>query len=208
MMEIRITKPRVALAAVFVLAGVGVGNLLSPLVGTALATVGQTVNISDHSSSAYFVKVDSAGKLAVGDGSGPLSVDGTVSSRPAAPGSPWALSIDIQNYYTAIAGPSTSPINITSLSVSTDAASGQGVGVAVYGEAVPGTATSCSFSYPPDITLWHIRDAGDGVTPLSFSFPTPLQWKPPANTKACLYAFAAAGPANTTTMNAVGFYGG
>ena len=86
--------------------------------------------------------------------------------------------------------------------------SGQGVGVAVYGEAVPSTATSCSLSLPPDITLWHIRDAGDGDTPLSFSFPTPLQWKPPANTKACLYAFAAAGPANTTTMNAVGFYSG
>jgi hypothetical protein len=64
-MQIRftITKYRVAMAALFVLAGVGLGNLLSPLVGSALATVGQTVNISDHSASAYFAKVDSNGAL-------------------------------------------------------------------------------------------------------------------------------------------------
>ena len=42
-MEVRITKLRVAMAALFVLAGVGLASLLSPLVGTALATVGQTV---------------------------------------------------------------------------------------------------------------------------------------------------------------------
>src|SRR5262245_60539242 len=86
-MEIRfsITKYRVAMAALFVLAGVGLGNLLSPLVGSALATVGNTVNISDHSASAFFAKVDSAGKLAVGDGSGPLSVDGAVTASVAAP---------------------------------------------------------------------------------------------------------------------------
>jgi hypothetical protein len=41
-MHVRITKLRVAMAALFVLAGIGLGNLLSPLVGTALATVGQT----------------------------------------------------------------------------------------------------------------------------------------------------------------------
>ncbi len=47
---------------------------------------------------------------------------------------------------------------------------------------------------------------GDGVTPVSFTFPTPLQWKPPANTKACLVANADS--SEVTTMNAVGFYGG
>ena len=42
-MEVRfkLTKYRVAMAALFVLAGVGLGSLLSPLVGNALATVGQ-----------------------------------------------------------------------------------------------------------------------------------------------------------------------
>jgi hypothetical protein len=62
-MQILITKQRAALAVLFVLAGVGLGSLLSPLVGTALATVGQVVNISDHSASAYFAKVDSSGAL-------------------------------------------------------------------------------------------------------------------------------------------------
>ena len=42
-MEVRITKLRVAMAALFVLAGVGLASLLSPLVGTALANVGQVV---------------------------------------------------------------------------------------------------------------------------------------------------------------------
>ena len=90
-MEVRITKLRVAMAALFVLAGVGLASLLSPLVGTALANVGQVVNISDHSASAFFAKVSSDGKLAVGDGAGPLSVDGTVAARPAAPASPWRV---------------------------------------------------------------------------------------------------------------------
>src|SRR5215471_2515325 len=86
-MEVRfkITKYRVAMAALFVLAGVGLGNLLSPLVGNALATVGTTTNISDHSASAFFAKVDSAGRLSVGDGSGPLTVDGAVTATEATP---------------------------------------------------------------------------------------------------------------------------
>ena len=49
------------MAALFVLAGVGLASLLSPLVGSALANVGQVVNISDHSASAYFAKVDPTG---------------------------------------------------------------------------------------------------------------------------------------------------
>ena len=55
-------------------------------------------------------------------------------------------------------------------------------------------------------TVWRILDAGDGTTPLSFSFPTPLQFKPPANTKVCVFA-AAVTPLGTI-LNAVGFYGG
>jgi hypothetical protein len=47
-MEVRITKARLAFAGLLVLAGIGLGNLLSALVGTAVATAGQTVNISDH----------------------------------------------------------------------------------------------------------------------------------------------------------------
>jgi hypothetical protein len=208
-MQIRITKSRAAMAALFVLAGVGLGSLLSPLVGTALATAGQIVNISDRSGSAFFAKVSSDGKLAVGDGSGPLSVDGTVASRPAPPAFGWAtrgIDFDAQDPPVPIAGPSASPINLTSLSVSTDAPSGEGIRVHLEAAHVPKTATTCSGA-TFDQTLWEILDAGDGTTPLSFTFPTPLQWKSPADTKACLFADAdtIGGP---TAVNAVGFYGG
>jgi hypothetical protein len=203
-MEVRITKLRVALAALFVLAGVGLASLLSPLVGTALANVGQVVNISDHSGSAFFAKVDSAGKLAVGDGAGPLSVDGTVAGRTAAPASPWHALADIHNGV-FLAGPSASPINVTSLSISTTAMSGSGVVIELHGYHVSNSATSCNGGINAE-DLWQIVDAGDGVTPLSFTFPTPLQWKPPANRKACLFALASTSAA--TIINAVGFYGG
>ena len=203
-MEVRITKLRMAMAALFVLAGVGLGSLLSPLVGTALATVGTVSNISDHSSSAFFAKVDSTGKLAVGDGAGPLSVDGTVTDRPAAPASPWRALADIHSTV-VIAGPSASPINVTSLSISTNAASGSGVSVELYAYHVPKSATSCTGGVF-DGLIWEITDAGDSVTPRAFTFPTPLQLKPPANTKACLFGLA--GTSAVTLMNAVGFYGG
>jgi hypothetical protein len=68
------------------------------------------------------------------------------------------------------------------------------------------SATSCNSSNF-DGLIWHLRDLGDGTTPLSFTFPTPLQFKPPANTKACLLAEAGAGNV-ITWLNAVGFYGG
>jgi hypothetical protein len=206
-MQIRITKSRAALAALFVLAGVGLSSLLSPLVGTALATAGQIVNVSDRSGSAYFAKVSSDGKLAVGDGAGPLSVDGTVTDRPGAPALPWSKRMDIQQASKVpIAGPSSVPINLTSLSFSTVASTGNNLGVFLYGAHVASSATSCSGAIV-DAVLWGIGDLGDGATPVSFTFSTPLQWKPPANTKGCL---TVSGPSTTdlTMMNAVGFYGG
>jgi hypothetical protein len=179
--------------------------LLFALGGVSYAATGSLVNIVDSVTATYKAHVDPAGKLYVGDGSGPLTVDGVVTGRPAAPVSPWRASEDIQNAFVFIAGPSSVPINLTSLSISTDASSGQNIDVFLYSAHVPSTATSCSGA-PIDVTLWHIRDIGDGVTPISFSFPTPLQDRPPANTKACLEAYAAT--PDTTTMNAVGFYGG
>jgi hypothetical protein len=205
-MDFRMTKRRLAAAGLFVLAGVGLTHIVSPLVGTAAATAGQIVNVSDPVN-ANTAKVDSAGRLEVGDGAGALSVDGTVSTRPAAPASPWraATNITAPSPGVAIAGPSSAPINLTSLSLSTDAPSGSGVEVTLIGMHVPSGATTCNAPLF-DTPLWGIRDLGDGVTPLSFSFPTPLQWKPPANTKACLFAFTTT--ASSTLLNAVGFYGG
>jgi hypothetical protein len=204
-MQIHLTPGRVAVgAAALILSGVGLATLLSPLVGSALATAGQVVNVSDPTAP-NTAKVDASGRLSVGDGGGPLSVDGTVTSRAAAPASPWSASSDIANGGKYIAGPTTGSINITSLSLSTDAPVGDGVPVVLWGKQVPSSATTCNNALTA-ATLWVLRDLGDGVTPLSFSFPTPLSWKAPANTKACL--FASAGTAVATTINAVGFYGG
>jgi hypothetical protein len=198
-MQIRITKSRAAMAALFVLAGVGLASLLSPLVGSALATVGQVVNISDHSSSAYFAKVDSSGALKT-----TAAVTGRVA--PAAPASPWHFTNNISAFdqAVAIAGPSTAPIELTSVSLSTLAPSGAGPQVFLYGYHVPSSATNCSGAVF-DERLWHILNAGGPTTPVSVSFPTPLQYKPPANTKACVFAYGNSG--YQTTLNVVGFYG-
>jgi hypothetical protein len=180
--------------------------LFVALGGTALAATGTIVNIADPTTASNVAHVDATGRLEVGDGSGPLTIDGTVSGRPAAPASPWRSSQDIQGGgFTFIAGPSSSPIDVTSLSISTDASTGAGVEVFLEAAHVPSTATSCSGA-TTDGTIWHIRDLGDGVTPVSFALPTPLQWRPPSNTKACLAAQTST--SSLTTMNAVGFYGG
>jgi hypothetical protein len=76
----QITKIRLAMAALFVLAGVGLASLLSPLIGNALATVGQVVNVSDPTL-ANTAKVD---------GSGALKVAGTATAVPVLPGTPWS----------------------------------------------------------------------------------------------------------------------
>ena len=80
-MEVRITKLRVAMAARFVLAGVGLASLLGPLVGSALANVGQVVNISDPLGVGHFAKVDSAGKLSA-TAQGPTTTMTTADSPP------------------------------------------------------------------------------------------------------------------------------
>ena len=200
-MQIRITKKRAALAALFVLAGIGLGSLLSPLVGSALATVGQTVNISDHSANAYFAKVDSGGALKT-----TAAVTGRVGM--AAPASPWSATVDLEQFPVmpgvAIAGPSTAPIDITSVSISSFAPNGSGPEVRLLALHVPSSATTCSGALF-DKFLWRMADAGGLSTPLGVSFPTPLQWKAPTNTKACLFAYAGTGA--TTYLNASGFYG-
>ena len=198
-MTLRITRQRVALAGLFVLAGVGLGSLLSPLVGSALATVGSTVNISDHSTSAFFAKVDSSGALKT-----TAAVTGKVA--PAAPASPWSASTTTSGVAAPgarLAGPSSVPINLTSVSLSTDASSGSGISTILYAAFVPSSATTCgtpgSFEQ-----VWRIVDLGDGTTPLSFTFPTPLQVTTSPGFKVCLFAYS--NTSSSTWANAVGFY--
>src|SRR3954452_21215867 len=52
--------------------------LMVALGGTALAATGQIVNIGDGTTAGRLAKVDSSGKLLVGDGSTNLTIDGKV----------------------------------------------------------------------------------------------------------------------------------
>ena len=53
--------------------------------GTALAATGSLVNIADPNNAANLARVSSSGSLKVGDGRGPLTVDGTVTAQQATP---------------------------------------------------------------------------------------------------------------------------
>lgn len=143
------------------------------------------------------------------DGSGELMVNGDV--RPLPPASPWRASQDVagSNAFpptgvVLLVGPASSPIDISSVSISFEPGVTTGsADIRLMGAHVPGAATSCAGA-TFDTTLWHIPNATAG-TPFTESFPTPLQWSPPPGTRACLFAHNLLG--STVTVNAVGFVG-
>ena len=94
----RIPKPSPALL-------VGLLALVIALTGTAVAATGSLVNIADGTTATHVAKVDAVGKLAVGDGSGALTVDGTVTAQVAAPSAYWRTSGTAGASCTAIASP-------------------------------------------------------------------------------------------------------
>src|SRR4051794_7626779 len=61
--------------------------------------------------------VDANQRLRVGDGSGPLTVDGTVNQKPVAPSKVWSKAVTIGSAQSthALAGPSATGIEVTSL---------------------------------------------------------------------------------------------
>jgi hypothetical protein len=70
----RIGKPSPALVVAIIALCVAAG-------GTAYAATGSLVNITDPVNAAQKAKVDTAGRLNVGDGSGALTIDGSTTSR-------------------------------------------------------------------------------------------------------------------------------
>jgi hypothetical protein len=73
----RVPKPSPALL-------IGLLALVVATTGTAVAATGTGVNIVDGTNAAQVAKVDTGGALKVGDGSGPLTVDGhTTEAAPA-----------------------------------------------------------------------------------------------------------------------------
>jgi hypothetical protein len=104
----RIPKPSPAL--LIGLLALGVAST-----GTAVAATGQVVNIADGTDASHVAKVDAAGRLVVGDGSGALSVDGTVSARPYLPAKPWTK---LQTSPGVLRAYQTTSISLTSLTLS------------------------------------------------------------------------------------------
>jgi len=168
----------------------------------AVKTTGTAENIVDPVNAAQIAKVDPSGHLLVGDGAGPLTVDGTVSARPQAPSSSWRASEDFHNSNVFLVGPTASPIQITSISASLGASS-DSADIRLIGWHVDKTATSCATS-GFDGTFWHIPFF-TGAAPLVVTFPTPLEYRPPNGTKGCLQL---EGIGNAGTFNASGFLGG
>jgi hypothetical protein len=156
----------------------------------AIAATGQLINIADPSNSAQVAHVDASGRLEVGDGSGALTVDGAV--RPQAPSAPWSAHAvaptGSSGYYVPLLlGPTSTAVNVTSLSITID---GPGYGEwALYAYSAPASSTSvasCNVLYGPYRTvLWEAVSISAGV-PAYPAFPTPLQYRPATGTKTCL----------------------
>jgi hypothetical protein len=104
-----------------------------------------------------------------------------------------------------VAGPTTQPINLTSVSFSLPASAGGNAigGIKLQAAHTSLSATTCiGANSILDATIWSIPR----VTALAsgaVTFPTPLRYTPPSG-KACLFA---ASTGNDLAFNASGFYG-
>jgi hypothetical protein len=156
----------------------------------AMAATGQLINIADPGNATQVAHVDAGGHLEVGDGSGALTVDGTI--RPQAPAAPWSAQAVAPNgssgyYVPLLLGPTSTAVNVTSLSITID---GPGYGEwALYAYSAPASSTSvasCNVLYGSyRAVLWEAVSISAGV-PAYLTFPTPLQYRPVTGTKACL----------------------
>jgi hypothetical protein len=146
-------------------------------------------------------QVDSTQHVKVGDGAGPLTVDGTVSARTASPSKVWSVVTSINQGYNVLAGPSLLPIELTSLSIFDNSPS-QPQAVLVVWTYIPASATTCP--HASSGTNYYVTPLLQG-TPLVVTFPTPIQLVPQPGQKICLQAFSEA--TTSYVMNASGYYG-
>lgn len=177
-MQVRITKMRLATAGLFVLAGVGLGSLLSPLVGSAMATVGQTVNISDHSGSAFFATVNSAGELKTS-----AVVSGKVA--PALPPQPFTVSRTVTEASNAfVLGPTTATVALTDVTFANSFSNGaRALFLSIFSAAAPNTG--CTNVLNRLVAAYNAPSAETVVQDLA----TPIVLKPLASGHAwCLVA--------------------
>ena len=191
-MRTRLPSPALVVSCVALLVALGGTSY------AAVAVTGSAVNITDPGIAANKAKVDGTGKLQV-------NVNGIAGARPVAPSTPWSADVSISaGAYVPLLGPKSSPINLTSLSVSLSGAAAPTdfTGIVLQAWHVPSSATTCTLtSY--DRELWYLPRI-TASAPFTVSFPTPLQLVPKAGTKACLYARSLD---HDVQLNASGFLG-
>jgi hypothetical protein len=142
----------------------------------------------------------SGGSLRVGDGAGPLTVDGTVSAAPVAPADPFTSTEDVNGTFNRLVGPTSNAISVTSLSVSPVASP---INFFIYAVTVPtGNACNDSGNWNTFFTLYHLPSIG---APFTQAFPTPMRISAaPPGLQNCLLG-TTGGPAGVA--NSSGFYG-
>ena len=151
-------------------------------------------------------KVDRSGHAVVGDGSGALTVDGSV--RGYAPAATWHFSTEFSSTYYDLTGPRSDAVNLTSLFVGGDHST-QFVFAAIYAATVPGTTkTGCQEAATSSKVLWQGETGGPAYAPVpvSASFPTPLTARPGPGKKTCLYAYV--NHVGGAILDASGYFGG
>jgi hypothetical protein len=174
--------------------------LLWPVGAWAAYTVSH-VTITDNAG-VNTANVDAGHHLLVGDGTGSLTVDGTVSGRPVAPLSPFQFNNDISTLtFQFVVGPAavSTAINVTSLTVSVPA--NENGDVLLRGFVQPGTATTCSTA-GSSVPIWHARNITGNLT---VSFPTSLQARPATGSKMCLAVYSTS--SSVVLVSGSGFFG-
>lgn len=138
------------------------------------AATGSLVNITDPVTKSHKARVDASGRLLV---------DAAAVARPAAPAKPWRYANEnVAGLSDVAVGPTAQTINVTSLSVSTQT---DGLVFTLTALFVPGAATDCSAIQSTSV-LYGATHIAIGA-PLTASFPTPLQVRPPTGKKVCLW---------------------
>jgi hypothetical protein len=130
---------------------------------------------------------------------------GALSVRPLVPASPWhrAFSVAAGGTEYLFDEPSSSAVNITSLTVSQSGTLDDGAAGGLLLETVPDTATTCAGAARGD-TLWH---SATFAAPVAVAFPTPLVASAPSGRKVCIHAYAAGSFGPFVTFSMSGFFG-
>jgi hypothetical protein len=156
-------------------------------VGVVAAT--SLVNIADPGHPSRKAHVSATGRLLT-------SIDGTVDGRPAPPKRPWSYAEQQSQPSDLVLGPTTSTVNVTSLTVTTQ---NGGATFTLSVLFVPGGSTNCNSIN--SVAQIYMTDGLAAGTPLAASFPTPLQARPTGGQKICLLVL---GPG--TTVDLVGYF--